>query len=259
MARNRALLGAIFISVAFHLSAVTLFRIVVLFPREDIAYYEVALVESGAAGSLQRRLEVPAASNALTRLADSDAPDAADRWAGLPKVQLPVLAFPELELIRSGQEALDTRRRYREMFSEDDDSWAKFSKGLASVGSALGRFAEGLIRQDDQDSSAPVSRPAPGFEAYLEWMDEPKSRRILTVARIEALWGYDKSALSEPIALVFRVDRSGRVTEVLAPIEDEDGIVDGAAAALFQYRFEPIGASGPEEQHGTLIIGASDD
>ena len=45
-ASGRAFTVAMTISLLFHLSAVTLFRIVVYFPRYDIEYFDVSIVET---------------------------------------------------------------------------------------------------------------------------------------------------------------------------------------------------------------------
>ena len=90
-------------------------------------------------------------------------------------------------------------------------------------------------------------------------MNEPLDRQPLSVARIDALWGLSPDALNGSIALVFRVNREGRVTFIQAPLEDAAGIVDSAAAALLKYRFESLPASASPIQHGTLIIRAAED
>ena len=104
-----------------------------------------------------------------------------------------------------------------------------------------------------------MSRPAPGFEAYLDWLSEPRDRQALSVHPIDALWGLDPAEFGEPIALVFRVDRAGKVLHVLDPVEDVDSILRASVEALKRYRFEPLLGDGPSIQHGTLIIRAKGD
>ena len=100
----------------------------------------------------------------------------------------------------------------------------------------------------------PVSRPAPGYEAYLEWLSDPRDRQALAVYPIDALWGLDSSDFGEPIALLFRVDRDGKVIDVMDHVEKTGGVLEAIVDALMRYRFEPLIGEGPETQHGTLII-----
>jgi hypothetical protein len=54
--------------------------------------------------------------------------------------------------------------------------------------------------------------------------------------------------------LVFRVNARGDVTEVFAPVEDEQGIVVAMGKALLKYRFAPIEDTSGEDQSGTLTL-----
>ena len=100
----------------------------------------------------------------------------------------------------------------------------------------------------------PVSRPAEGIAVYIEWMNEPKDRELLFSPPIDALWRLDPDSLTQPISLVFRVSPEGQVIEVIAPIDDEEGIVASAGKALTRYRFSTIEEDDARDQHGTLLI-----
>ena len=73
---------------------------------------------------------------------------------------------------------------------------------------------------------------------------------------IDALWGLAPSALPDSIALVFRVNRDGRVVEVVNPLDDPGGLAKSAERALRRYRFEPLLGDGAPTQGGTLIVRA---
>lgn len=253
MRRNRVLLYALAFSLVFHLSMVTLFRIVLYFPVAKVEYFNFRIVEARAderpAGIPREELTLSGPAELFERIETA-------RAAGgdLPAIELPRLEFSELELLREGAQGLQIRSKYRELFQQrPDDSWARFSRRLDTLGQGLAGLARGLAAPGPP-RRIPVSRPAPGFEAHLEWFTEPRGRQPLFVAAIEALRGRDPAVLREPLVLTFKVDREGRTIEVLAPLEDEEGIVDNAAKALFAYRFEPLGADGPETQTGTLVI-----
>jgi hypothetical protein len=251
--RDRIFAVSLVISFVFHLSMVSLFRIVIYFPKNNVDYYAFTIVDSTTKPtSPYQALTVPSADKGLERLRNETSK--VDETS-LPKIQIPTLKFSELDLVRIKQQGLDIRSKYKELFdTASRDSWSTFGNRLNEVG---GQLFGGADRSADS-SQLPISRPAPGFEAFLEWMTPPKTRQPLSVEKIDSLWGASPETLTEPLILVFRVNRKGRVVFVLPPLEDESGLVDDAVAALIRYQFEPIGEDGPEQQHGTLLIRSSE-
>ena len=273
MKRDRVFWAALIFSFVFHLSMVTLFSIVLYFPRQDIEYLQFSIVHTpaeaasvsaapptAASDSLpatpQQQLQSTSPEEAFARARGADAPLADRLGASLPPISLPAIPFAEQELLRSRTQSLELRARYEELFEpEPQDTWSRFGRRLGQLGDELQRLALG--DSEEEEALIPVSRPAPGFEAYLEWLEPPHDRQVLAVEKIEALWGYDPQRLPRPIVLVFRVNREGRVVFVLPPVEDRDGIVPSAVQALLQYRFEPLGEEAPDRQEGTLIVQAA--
>lgn len=260
--RDGVFARALFVSLLIHLSAVTVFRIVIYFPRHDIEFYDVAIVQTRVP------LE-PLAMNPSATAAEADVPyqkldlsgpdfGPGDGGSILPAIQLPTLRFEELNLLRMRQQALETRSRYNELFAQfPDDAWARFGRRLGTVGETLSRMTFGEPEDTKHAAPLPVSRPAPGFAAYVEWMSEPYDRQVLAVKPVDALWGVGPSGLSDAITLVFQVDRDGHVVKVINPLGDSQGVVDAAAKALSGYRFEPLLGEGPSTQAGTFIVRAS--
>jgi hypothetical protein len=255
--RDRIILVSLVISFFFHLSMVTLFRIVIYFPKEPIVYYDLRIVDSTSysvlADSLQETLEVPSSESAAERFADDSVRE--DRWSSLPPVTLPTLQFSELDMVRLNQTGLNTRTRYEDLFQEEaNDLWSRFGRKLSTVGDILSHSNSEVVSSLSKPQAILAGRPAPGFEAYIEWMSEPYDRQPLMVQKIEALWGADASALSTPLVFIFRVNKAGRVTFIQVPFEDEDGLVDSSAQAIFGFRFEQLLGDESEIQHGTIII-----
>jgi hypothetical protein len=93
-----------------------------------------------------------------------------------------------------------------------------------------------------------------GFDIAVEWMSVGGARELLYRPPIEGLWRLDPSELHEPIVLVFEVNAGGEVVAIQSPLEDEAGVVAGAARALTRFRFEPLEGSEQGNQHGTLRI-----
>lgn len=258
--RNGVLLLALGLALLFHLSMVTLFRIVIFFPKPDTEYFNMAIVQIQDSPWLKdpvrEELQVPSPDDALERMdAEADRLESYP-WSNLPQVELPTLEFGELDRLRIRREGLKVRSRYTQLFgSEDSDAWSRFGRRISSIGDALSRFTQTTF-SDADELPQPVNRPAPGFVAYVEWLSEPMDREVISTAKIETLWGVRPSDLSEPIALVFKVNREGRVTQVLQTTDTFQGIADSAARALMKYRFETVSADAPRYQHGTLLIRA---
>lgn len=280
-ARNRPFTIALTVSAVFHLSMVSVFSIVIWFPRRDVKYYAVDIVREAP---LRRQASsLPAASrppdklrlSSPGQLMDDDSGGAfatesmddtggelsltspADEWAALPDIELPRLEFAALERIRTREESLQIRSRYTDLFErQEQDSWARFSGRLKGLGGALTRWSS-----PDAQSAAParpvrVSTPMAGFGVYIEWMSEPKERALLYSPPIQALWGIDPSRFDQPEPLAFAVNAQGKVTEVLLPLEDEDGVVASVGSALLKYLFEPLQGAEPALQRGTLLVRA---
>lgn len=258
--RNGVLLLALGLALLLHLSMVTVFRIVIFFPEIETEYFKMAIVQIRDTpwrnDSVREELQVPSPDDALERLdAEVDLLESYP-WSTLPQVDLPTLEFGELDRLRIRREGLKVRSRYTRLFgNEDSDAWSRFGRRISSFGDALSRFTQTTF-SDTHKLPQPVNRPAPGFVAYVEWLSEPEDREVLSTAKIEMLWGVHPSDLSEPIALVFKVNREGRVTQVLQTTDTFQGIADSAAQALMKYRFETVGPDAPRYQHGTLLIRA---
>lgn len=254
---DRVFSRALAASLAIHLSAVTLFSIVFDFPVKDIEYFNVAIVETPSMAPALAA--APAADNRQITLAGPDFTGGEPALgSALPSIELPALRFESMERLRMRQEALLTRSRFEEFFDTGDQPAHALDSGLGSLSQTLSRLTFGA-GDDRPEVPTPVSRPAPGFEAYIEWLSEPKDRNVLTVEPIEALWGVAPAAMDEPITLVFRVNRDGKVTVIDNPLSETDDLVRSAARALGAYRFEPLLGDGPSTQSGTFIVRAESD
>ncbi|HNR32177.1 MAG TPA: hypothetical protein PKI11_14905 [Candidatus Hydrogenedentes bacterium] len=263
---SRLMTRAFLISFLLHLSAITVFRVVIFFPRQDIEYVEFQIVQAAPA--------VPA---------PGDGPDGADfspsSWdmaalggslqlggerllmgEGPPPVALPTLEFAELNRLRVRRDALlDPERRDAIFRDEPRDTWRRF-------GDELGRLRETLTgltlssEQGDEDTpraagGAPaVHRPAEGFEAHLEWESEPANRELLFAPPMQALWDLAPGQLTAPLSLVIEVNPIGRVINVWSPPLGDSAILDSVQATVLKYRFEPLDDPAAGNQMGTLHV-----
>jgi len=257
---QRLFYAAFAVSAALHLSMVTIFSIVIHFPRQDIVYRDFKIVpikaraavgdvESGSAG------ESGSGDQLLLRGEGGPSP--------LRDIQLPTLEFAELERLRVRQEGIETLSSYDDIFKEPPaDSWARFSRGLSGMSRSLSQLRLSGAGDDARPSllggDAPeriVHRPARGFEAQLVWTSAPRDRQLLFAPPIEALWGAEADALQRPVELVIDVNALGRVVNVFIPTVDDNELVDAIQIAVLRYRFEPLALENAASQTATLRIG----
>ena len=261
--RNRVLMVALTVSALFLFSAVTVFRVVIYFPREEVEYVQFSIVraapepapepQTGDAGPW--RPPHLAAGPDLERLTVR---------APLPDVDLPTLEFAELQRLRVRQEGMLTEELRREIFHEDDgDSWRRFGQGLDRVrrsltGLTLSGGMEGFPDTAPPlpgfEPELPAARPADGYEAFLEWSNEPGDRQLLFAPPIQALWDAGPAALRLPLVIVIEVSALGRVVNVWSPAVDEDGLIDAIQLGVLKYKFEPLEDPAAPNQMGTLRI-----
>lgn len=265
MLSSRRIVFAFTISLLFHLSAVTVFRIVVAFPTQNIVYYSCEIVEPIKAAPTPsestERLRLPMPGELLAEIqaeeATSLSAEGADPWEGLPRIDLPTLEFSQLERVSLREQGLQVRSRYRELAApEPTDTWARFGREIGQISSVLGQF---LDRKPPSPHREAISRPAAGVAAYVEWLSEPHDRRATMVYPIRALWGVAPERFSEPLIFVFTVDAEGQVVEILSPVQDDEGVVSGIEEALIQYRFEPLAGEKRNDQQGSFIISRDGD
>lgn len=262
-ADRRSFYIACAVSAVFHLSMVTVFSVVIYFPREDIRYYDFNIVPVTA--------EEPAVAERAEELGGG-LPESATgdqlalRGMGSSRtsreIQLPTLEFAELERLRVREESFRALSRYDEVFKPPaDDSWARFSRGLSTMSHSLSqlRLSGGgdggerhALNLDDPGADRPVHRPADGFEAYVVWDTEPKDRKLLFAPPVKALWDVDPAEVVRPIEVVMQVNALGRVVNVFST--DTRELVDAVQLTALQYRFEPLALEDGATQTATLRI-----
>ncbi len=256
---GRTIHAAFAFSLLFHLSMITVFRIVVLIPPSGLSFIGFRIVDPGRdRGGASNTLRLASSESAFDRMAaeESARDDDDRRWARLPAIdiELPTVEFDELEILRARSKGLEVGKQYSQVFEDGaDDSWARFGRQMDSVGEALMRTTQDLLGIEPEGRT-PVGSPAPGFETYIEWLDGPIHRLPIALIKIEALRGVNPDHLRQPISLSFEVNRAGKVAKVIPQGEDEQGFTEAAATALFRCAFEPAGTDAPEFQQGMMIV-----
>lgn len=251
------LITALVVSLFFHLSMITIFRIVIVLPRDQVSYYDVHIVSSPPAAA-------PDPGAAPARPEDTLSLGGASLYGALPEVELPVIEFAELERLRIRYDAAKPLPEMDSLFEDyqPTDSWARFGGELQRFGKTLrelafpGEEAPAVVAPPGKKRLL-THRPAEGFEAYIEWNGPPENRELLFSPPVKALWGVNPNDLERPLEIVFKVDSSGKVVNVWSPILEDSGMIDDVQMTVLQYRFAPL--VGAAEQSGVLIIGATGD
>jgi len=266
MARSHALTAALVVSVLFHLSMVSVFSIVIRFPSQAIRYLPLEIVQQVAEKLARTQpygaLHAPSPKDFL----EEHGPEAltadttAEPWDTLPAVELPRLQLAVSDPLRTREQSLRIRSQFSELFEpkppEVPDSWAAFTRELRGIGPTLSRLTF-PVEPEKEKAVQRVSTPVPGIGMYIEWIGEPRQRKVLLAPPMEALLGIDPGQLAEPIAIVFTVNEQGKVTNVQASTVGENAAaVEGVREALQGYLFEPLETGKTQEQRGTLLIKA---
>ena len=244
---------AFVLALLFHLSMVTVFEIVIPFPRHDTQYYNVSLVSSPNA-----------IASARIRSGDILALSGADNLEyKLPAVDLPTIEFAEIDRLRIRYSAADPLPDLDAVFNtpRPADSWSRFGSELHRLGRSLRDLA--LPGEEDMrpasrfnEERCLLHRPAEGFEAYVEWSGPPYDRELLFAPPIKALWKIAPSEITRPLEIVFKVNASGRVINVWSPMIEGSELLDDVQMTLLQYRFAPLdNYAGKEEALTTSTIG----
>ncbi len=260
--RPSVLPAAIAVSALIHLSMVTLFRIVIYFPGQDLTYYDMYIVEATprpAAAQATGSLRTSLLANALNGDFELEAPMPSSKLEG---IRLPTLEFAELDRLRIREASALGADRQRALFgAESPDSWARFGLGLRQVGRSLSglRLRSGQEKAIwEEDAPAPqVVRPAPGYRGHLKWDAKPHDRRLLFTPPARAFWEAGTQDLGT-VEIVLEVNPNGRVVNVWSPTVDETGLVDSMQMTAIRYRFEPLDTAGGGNQMATLRIQAVD-
>ncbi len=264
MARDRVMILSLVASAALHLTMVTLFSIELRYERRPLQYFAFDIV------NVSELEQAPPYPRASLNLPSSPEPDfspsrPAEYLASLPEISLPTLKFNDIAAIAPLESVPQIRSAYPPLFREEPrDAWARFGEEIQDLRDALRRLPL-LERWDDGtdeskalDDLGLLLHPTPGVKAEVSWIIEPRDRRLLYSPRLDAEWRARTDAPSSPVTIVFRVNREGRVTEVLTPLEETSDLIAVIAESLGRYRFEPRPNAPEGGQPATLTLSADE-
>jgi hypothetical protein len=251
------LAGAFLIATLFHLSMVTVFRIVVVFPETQARFSELQIFSeappptgAGAPAWTDLHLRGPLLAQA---------PDT--------RIELPTMDFAELDRLRVRSEAGTDPATMDRIFGPSD-SWGKFAGGLQNIGLTLRELVlpEAQTVPENARRAVAIPHPATGYNGEIVWDAEPRDRELLFAPPIGALADTANAGLRWPVEIVLTVSPAGRVVNVWCAAVDEAGVIDAVQRAALQYRFAPLPADTVAEtgtaaakQMATLFIRPADE
>jgi hypothetical protein len=228
---RRRLRIALAASVLFHLSAVTIFKIVVYFPIQEVRYYELKFVETPAMAAAEA---VPEAVPA----------ELLERWERLPRLEPPRLAETDYQLSLSGA-GLEVETLYERVYGEKQQPpgpLAEIGAGLRNLQTTFGRLSLEEDRLPFEQADAGEARqdftPVSGFTGVIVWPGRDAPRPLMFSPPLQSLWNVDTRALERGLEFQLSVSADGRVTRVWHDALGEASIA-AVEAQLMQYRFEP--------------------
>lgn len=233
--RNRRLLIALAVSAAVHLSAVTIFKIVLYFEVPEIRFYEFRFVQP-------------------PRVSEASSPEErelAARWERLPRIDAPLLRDTGGQLTLARRD-LNSAGALDGLFGDGEpgpgeprlgDTFQPPDLGMEQL--SLGGDG-GLNLGPDIEGNSQRFVPVAGFTATLTWPQREDARPLLFSPPLRALWSVDAGILAQGLAVELNVDAGGRVTRVWTSLPLPAESLDALVQQVMQYRFEP-------EASGTIL------
>jgi hypothetical protein len=223
------LLGkSLLVSLIFHLSAITLFSIVIYFPKERTRYAQLSFVEERPA--VLAAAQAPGIVAALTRPRSTPAAAALD---------LPKLEFDPAGQLELGKLSLSGKSFYEDSPAPELDTWARFGEGIQQVRASLlgiaGAPALRLSGDGDERGGEPATIDmGPGLRALPDWAGAKPRAVLFTPPAF-----FRGSMPAAPLDFFLSIDATGAVNSVVCMRAASTPIEEELNAFFRQCRFAP--------------------
>lgn len=241
---NRRLLVAVAISAAVHLSAVTIFNVVIYFPISEIKYFEFRFVEAprGSMGAEEPGLL------ALSTPA---------KWEWLPQIQPPSLDQLNAGRLSLSNAVLPEQSLAQEIYGSESPEMSVLGAAFDNVQRSVRRLT---LEADSLrlDSTPPVNvqrfTPTAGFSGELRWSQREDVRGLLFSPPLQSLWSLPADVIRGGLTYTLTVDPSGRVTRVWNEDLRSGEQLAAVESQLLQYRFAPDATGSLLDESVSLIL-----
>ncbi|MFM1921202.1 MAG: hypothetical protein RLZZ303_2836 [Candidatus Hydrogenedentota bacterium] len=246
--RNRRLVIALAVSAAVHLSAVTIFKIVLYFEVPEIRFYEFRFVQ-------------PPRVNEASSPEDREL---AARWERLPRIDAPLLRDTGGQLTLARRD-LNSAGALEGLFGDAEPALGEPRLGNTFQPPELGMEQlslggdGGLNLGPDIEGNSQRFVPVAGFAATLTWPQREAARPLLFSPPLRSLWSMDAGILAQGLALELSVDAGGKVTRVWSSVPLPAESLDALVQQIMQYRFEPEASDSILDETVLLLLRAEGD
>lgn len=242
--RNRFFKTIIF-ALILHLSAVTLFKIVVYIPRSDLQYLDIRVVQADIdksySSTLTSRLK-------LSKKLESEGDLNVNELRQSSSFELPKIEFEELEKLRLRRTLVEEETIPPPLSEEYKDSWAQFGAGINRIRESISAFspfspATGIReKQPDDNSVAPLIKQniGNGIEIVFRWINPPYDRTVLFFPGLLEMSRKPMVDEDKDYDFMLTVLPDGTVTRVIDLNIIEDEITKYIEEEISKIRFEPL-------------------
>jgi len=254
--RNRFIKTIIF-ALILHLSAVTLFKIVVYIPRSDLQYLDIRVIQTDMDSSPHSNV---ASRLKLSKNMENDDEDTEFNINELKQsstFELPKIEFEELEKLRLRRTLVEEEVSSKTLPEEYKDSWAQFGAGINRIResiSALSPFSSTIVKENGDTPNAPLIRQniGNGIEIVFRWINPPYNRSILFLPGLLEM--SRKSIIDEEkdYDFMLTVLPDGTVSRVIDLNIIEDDLSKYIEGEISKIRFEPLINADSGEQQVTI-------
>lgn len=234
----------ILFSLVLHLSAVTIFKIVVYVPRSDLQYMKMNLiqVDSPVIISSDGQLKISRKIEEI-QLDEGDE----GRIESLSSVvELPRLEFEQMKKLRLRSTLVEEDIVEKPLIEEFRDSWAQFGVGVNRIReslSALYPFGEPEKKETKsgrEDSFVRTQEVGGGVRVTYRALNPPFNRKILFVpVSLELISRIGKGSMKN-YDFMIELSPEGDVLKVVDLNIDKDEYVDTIKELIANIKFEPL-------------------
>ena len=257
--RNRFFKTIIF-AFLLHLSAVTLFKIVVYIPRSDLQYLDIRVVQADTDKTTDSIL------TSRLRLSKNLEDDNKNNEFDINELkqssgfELPKIEFEELEKLKLRRTLVEDESPSKPLAEEYRDSWAQFGAGINRIResiTALSPFSpstELQNKESEDHTSAPLMKQniGNGTEIIFRWITPPYNRTILFFPGLLEMSKKSTVEGEKNYDFMLTVLPDGTVSRMIDLNIIEDEMSRYIEGEINKIRFEPLINTDSGEQQVTI-------
>lgn len=250
----------IIFALLLHLSAVTLFKIVVYIPRSDLQYLDIRVIQADTDKTTHTVLT---STLKLSKNLEEDNEGNEFDISELRKsssFELPKIEFEELEKLKLRRNLVEDETPPEPLSVEFRDSWAQFGAGINRIResiTALSPFSlstEIQGKESEDNTSAPLMKQSigEGTEIIFRWITPPYNRTVLFFPGLLEMSKKSMVKGEKNYDFMLIVLPDGAVSRVIDLNIVEDEMSKYIEREISKIRFEPLINADSGQQQVTI-------